>query len=90
MAAVIGGVVVGAIAGHAAEQALANSVGMEYTLVTEKGKPMTVAQNHNKGDKVLQKGERVIVQTSGSYQRVLPADHLPEQIKRPKGITIVD
>ena len=90
VAATIGGVVVGAIAGAAAEQALANSIGMEYTLVTEDGRAMTVAQNHNKGDKVLQKGERVIVQTSGSYQRVLPAEHLPEQIKRPKGIKIVD
>ena len=90
VAAVIGGVVIGAIAGSAAEQALANSKGVEYTLITEKGKPMTVAQNVNKGDRVIQKGERVMIQTSGSYQRVLPADHLPEQVKRPKGIKVVD
>lgn len=90
LAAVIGGAVVGAVAGHAAEQALADSVGMEYTVITESGKTMTVAQNHNKGDRLLQKGERVMIQTSGSYQRVLPAEQLPETVKRPKGIAIVD
>lgn len=90
VAAMIGGAVVGAIAGHAAEQGLANSKGYEYTLVTENGTPMTVAQNHNKNDRVLQKNERVIVQTSGSYQRVLPAEHLPTEIKKPKGIKITE
>lgn len=90
LAAIIGGAVVGAVAGHAAEQGLANSKGYEYTLITENGVPMTVAQNHNKSDRVLQKGERVIIQTSGSYQRVLPAEHLPEQVQRPKGISVVD
>lgn len=90
LAAMIGGAVIGAVAGHAAEQGLANSKGYEYTLITEAGTPMTVAQNHNEGDKVLQKGERVIVQTSGSYQRVLPASHLPTEVNRPKGIKVVD
>ena len=51
---------------------------------------MTVAQNQNKGDRVLQKGERVIIQTSGSYQRVLPAEHLPTEIKKPKGIKMAE
>lgn len=90
IAAMIGGAVVGAVAGYAVEQGLSNSSGYEYTLVTENGVPMTVAQNFNDGDRVLEKGERVIVQTSGSYQRVLPAEHLPEQIKRPKGLKVID
>lgn len=90
LAAVIGGVVVGAIAGSAAEQAIADSTGYEITLITEAGVPKTVAQNFNKGDVVLQKGQRVMLQTSGSYQRVLPADSLPTEVKRPKGIKVVD
>ena len=87
---VVGGAVVGAIAGAVAEQAMTNGKGVEYTLVTEKGKPMTVAQNLNKGDHVFQQGDRVIIQTSGSYQRVLPAGQLPEEVKRPKGLKVVD
>ncbi len=31
-----------------------------------------------------------MIQTSGSYQRVLPAEHLPTEIKRPQGIKLVD
>jgi len=86
----IGGAILGGIAGAAIEQEAADKKGIEYTLVTEGGKPMTIVQNQNAGDKTLSKGERVIVQTTGTYQRVLPAGHLPEAIKRPKGIKIID
>lgn len=51
---------------------------------------MTIVQNMNKGDILLNPGQRVMVQTSGSYQRVLPADNLPTEIKRPQGIRVVD
>ena len=33
-----------------------------------------------------QPGDRVMVQASGLYQRVLPASNLPTEIDRPKGI----
>lgn len=89
-AAIIGVAIAGAIAGSALEQAAANTTGMEYVITTEKGRTMTVVQNMNKGDVVLPPGSRVMVQTSGSYQRVLPADTLPTEIKRPKGIKVVD
>ena len=88
--ATAGGALAGAIIGAAAEQEAADRKGTEYTLVTDKGKPMTVVQNVNPEDQILRKGDRVMVQTSGSYQRVLPADNLPEKIKRPKGIKVVD
>lgn len=84
------GILVGAIAGSAAEQAMQDSEGREMTIVTEKGKVLTIAQYFKKDEPIIQKGERVMVQTSGSYQRVLPADHLPTEIKRPKGIKVVD
>jgi hypothetical protein len=84
------GLLAGAIAGAAAEQAAANSTGVEYVVTTEQGKTMTIVQNMNPGDVLLPTGSRVMVQTSGSYQRVLPADALPESIKRPKGIKVTD
>lgn len=90
VAAAIGGVVVGAIAGAAAEQAMADRTGLDFTVVLESGKVITIPQYFKKDEPIIKKGERVIVQTSGSYQRVLPAEHLPEQIKRPKGIKVTD
>lgn len=90
LAATIGGAVIGAIAGGVAEQALADQKGYEYTIVTEDKKTKTVVQNQNKEDQVFKKGDRVMVQTTGTYQRVLPTDDLPDQVKRPKGIKIVD
>ncbi len=86
----VGGLVIGAVAGAMAEQAMQDRTGLDYTIVTESGKTMTVSQYFKKDEPVIQNGARVMVQTSGSYQRVLPADHLPEQIKRPKGIKVVD
>jgi outer membrane lipoprotein SlyB len=88
--AVAGGALAGAVIGAAAEQAAADGKGMEYTITKENGQTVTIVQNLNKEDKILQTGQRVMVQTSGSYQRVLPADTLPEQIKRPKGIKVID
>jgi outer membrane lipoprotein SlyB len=90
VAAVIGGVVVGAVAGAVAEQAIQNKEGYVYTITTEQGKTMTVPQYYHDDEPVIKVGDRVMIQTSGSYQRVLPASHLPTEIKRPKGIKVVD
>jgi hypothetical protein len=35
-------------------------------------------------------GDRVMVQVSGTYQRVLAAGSLPEEIKRPMDLKVVD
>jgi len=86
----VAGVVVGTVAGAMAEQAIQDREGREITVVTEKGKAMTIAQYFKKDEPIIQTGQRVMVQTSGSYQRVLPAEHLPTEIKRPKGIEVVD
>lgn len=86
----IGGLVVGAVAGGLAEQAMSDKRGVEYTIVTEKGKVITIPQYTKKEEPIFAKGTRVMVQTSGSYQRVLTADDLPETVKRPKGIKVVD
>jgi outer membrane lipoprotein SlyB len=88
--ATLGGVVVGAVAGGLAEQALSDRTGVEYTITLESGVTLTVAQEAPKDERVMQPGERVMVQNSGGYQRVLPASQLPTEIKRPQGVKVVD
>jgi outer membrane lipoprotein SlyB len=90
LAGAVGGAVIGAVAGGVAEQALMDKTGRVFTVVLQSGKVVTVPQYFKKDEPIIKLNQRVIVQTSGSYQRVLPADHLPEQIKRPKGIKVVD
>lgn len=86
----IGAGLAGAALGALAEEQLQKRKGVEYTVILESGLAMTVAQNLNKDDRILSEGERVIVQNTGQYQRVLPASHLPTEVKRPQGITVVD
>lgn len=90
IAGVLGGILIGAAAGALAEQAMANRTGIEYTIVLQNSKVITVAQEVAKEDRVFAAGDRVMVQASGSYQRVLPTDHIPTEIDRPKGITVKD
>ncbi len=90
----IGGALAGAliagVAGHMAEQAISDRTGIEYVITLRSGDTVTVVQNYVEGDPSIKAGQRVMVQTSGMYQRVLPADHLPEKVKRPKKIEVVD
>lgn len=86
----LAGALIGAAAGAAAEQAMADRIGVEYTVVLETGVTLTVVQDVGEGEELLPTGARVMVQNSGGYQRVLPASHLPTQIQRPKGIKVVD
>jgi outer membrane lipoprotein SlyB len=88
--ATLAGALVGLAAGAIAEQALSDRKGLEYTIVLENGKTVTIAQEHSEKDRVFAAGERVMVQASGTYQRVLPADNLPTEIARPKGIKVTD
>jgi len=83
----VAGVVAGAVAGSALEQAIRNRGGVEYTVVLQNGKSLTVAQNVSEKDTILKVNDRVIVQINGQYQRVLPANNLPTEIEKPKGIT---
>lgn len=88
--AIAGGLVAGAIAGALAEQAMSDRTGIEYIVTLESGVTLTIVQEAPADERVLQPGERVIVQNSGGYQRVLPASHLPTQIQRPQGIKVID
>ena len=90
IAGVVGGIIVGAAAGAIAEQLMSNREGIEYTIVLSNGKTVVVAQEKKDGDRIFNAGERVMVQASGRYQRVLATDHLPNEIDRPKGIAVRD
>ncbi len=90
LGAMIATAIVGGIAGHVAEQAISDHSGIEYVITLENGQTVTVVQNYVEGDPSIRSGQRVMVQTSGMYQRILPADNLPTKIKRPKKIKVVD
>lgn len=90
VAAILGGVVVGAVAGAVAEQALSDRVGLEYVITLANGKTITIVQEQAASDQIFGPGDAVMVQTSGTYQRVLSASHLPDEITRPKEVRIVD
>ena len=90
VAAIVGGALVGAAAGALAEQAMADRVGIEYVVTLANGKTITIVQEQGQGEQVFGPGQRVMVQSSGTYQRVLSADHLPTAVNRPKDIKVVD
>lgn len=94
-AAIIVGALAGMMAGAAAENAIGNKDGFDITVTLRDGETVTVSQYFNKDDERLKVGQRVMVQTTkdhqkGDYMRVLPATHLPDSIKRPKKIEVVD
>jgi len=86
----VAGAMLGLEAGAALEQAIRNREGVEYTVVLENGKTLTVAQNVSEKDVIHAVGDRVMVQINGQYQRVLPANSLPTEIEKPKGIKFKD
>jgi outer membrane lipoprotein SlyB len=90
VAGAVVGAVIGGNIGSALEQLVRNRGGVEYTVTLENGKTITVAQNISEKDVFHEAGDRVMVQINGEYQRVLPANTLPTEIDRPKGIKFKD
>ena len=90
LAGLVAGALLAGIAGNMAEQAIADHTGIEYVVTTAKGETVTMVQNFVKGDPSIKPGQRVMIQTSGNYARILPADDLPTSIKRPKRIKVTD
>jgi outer membrane lipoprotein SlyB len=90
LGAMLATAIIGGVAGHIAEQAIADHKGIEYVVTEANGKTVTIVQNKVDGDELMRKGTRVMIQTSGQYQRVLPADDLPTEVKRPKRIRVKD
>ncbi|WP_449226560.1 hypothetical protein [Azospirillum argentinense] len=90
VAAILGGALVGAVAGAVTEQAIADRTGIEYVVTLATGRTITIVQEQAANEPVFAPGQRVMVQTNGTYQRVLSADHLPTETNRPKGIKVVN
>ncbi|WP_247877315.1 hypothetical protein [Azospirillum brasilense] len=90
VAAILGGALVGAVAGAVAEQAISDRTGIEYVVTLATGRTITIVQEQGTNEPIFGPGQRVMVQTNGTYQRVLSADHLPTETNRPKGIKVVD
>lgn len=88
--AVVGGALIGGVTAGMIEDAFSDSEGVLYTIVMQDGRTITSPQYFNDNDTIIQKGDRVIVQTSGSFERVLPANNIPTEMNRPKGVTFVD
>jgi outer membrane lipoprotein SlyB len=90
LAGMLAGAVIAGVAGHMAEQAVSDHRGIEYVITIEKGETITIVQNLNSDEQPITPGHRCMVQNSGMYQRVLPADNLPTSIKRPTRIKVTD
>lgn len=88
LAAALAGALIAGVAGHMAEQELQNRQGVEYVITLENGNTVTIVQNAEPELDKIRKGDRVMVQNFGTYQRVLPAGDLPEKIKKPKRIKV--
>jgi len=74
------GAVVGGVAGAAAEQAIKDRKGIEYIIkFYASGQTQSIVQNIAKTDEPIAKGQCVMVQMSGTYQRVLPAEQDAEE-----------
>jgi outer membrane lipoprotein SlyB len=65
--AVFAGAIAGAVAGAAVERAVSAREGFEYVIKKEDGKIVSIVQNG--GDAPLKAGQRVMIQTTGIYQK---------------------
>lgn len=90
LGAMLAGALIAGVAGHMAEQAVSDYRGVEFVVALENSEILTVVQTAEPAIAGIREGDRVMVQTSGQYQRILPANHLPNQVKKAKRIKVVD
>ena len=87
------GVTVGAVAGGGAGRQAADKLserpGIEYSIILDDGEELTLVQDLLESDRIVQPGEtcRLQIENNG-MNRVLPAEHLPDQINAPKTTTV--
>ena len=88
-AGVVAGVVAGGAAGRQAADKLSERKGLEYSIILENGEEYTLVQDILEGDRVVQPGDtcRMQIEHDGK-NRILPAEHLPDQINAPTTTTV--
>lgn len=89
-AAILGGTLLGLGIGALAEQGFSNRTGVEYLITLESGETVAIVQDVGDGSRVAMPGDRVIIQSSRGFRRVLPANDVPARIARPQGVEVVD
>ncbi len=77
----LGGLLGGA-AGRAASDQLNERPGVEYTVLLASGEERQLVQNILDDETMFQQGEACRLQVSGEFNRVLPAAHYPQGVKR--------
>lgn len=85
----LGGLLGGA-AGRAASDSLHERPGVEYTVLLASGEERQLIQDVADGERLLSQGEACRLQVSGDLNRVLPAAHYPDAVKRPSTTTFSD
>lgn len=78
----LGGLLGGA-AGRVASDNLHERAGVEYTVLLSSGEERQLIQDIQDGERLLSQGEACRLQVSGALNRVLPAAHYPDAVKRP-------
>ncbi len=78
----LGGLVGGA-AGRKASENLNERPGVEYTVLLTSGEERQLIQDIQPDETRLSQGEACRLQVSGELNRVLPAAHYPDSVKRP-------
>ena len=87
------GATAGGVAGGGAGRQIADKMserpGIEYSIILDDGQELTLVQDFLETDRIVQPGEtcRLQIENEG-MNRVLPAEHLPDQINAPKTTTV--
>ena len=86
--ATLAGLALGALAGAGLHRWIENENAMEYTVALADGNTVVIAQLQGADERVFGRGDAVMVQYGSTVNRVLPADHLPERVGKPRGVTV--
>ena len=87
LAGFFGGLIGGAV-GRQVSDALHQRDGVEYTVILQNGEERQLVQDIADGESILTVGDACRLQISGASNRVLPANHFPAAIKRPKKVQL--
>ncbi len=80
------GGILGGIAGRAVSDTLSERAGVEYTVLLSDGEERQIIQDTQPDEVFMAQGSACRLQVSGSLNRVLPAAHYPDAVKKPEKV----